>query len=443
MVNSQVSAYLQFAFVPTDMVFAHTTNIYTLDTLAAFCVFQSRPHEIWAHFFGSSLEDRLRYTPSDCFETFPFPARWESHPSLEAAGKTYYEHRAALMIRNDEGMTKTYNRFHDPYEDDSDIGKLRELHAAMDRAVLDAYGWADISTDCDFLLDYENEEATWGRRKKPYRYRWPDPVRDEVLARLLALNAECATEEARLGATIDTSRRPPTPLPAQSEYRRTPVSRTTRLRPQSPNLFDLPPMAETAAKTAMDAVSSTDRFPRLVKRSSRPVPSEIYPVLWSFASERHRIYLRRLAGEVYPWVKDPVLTEYKFTNAFRAADRVSQYLIDLVYSDPDASEDTLFLRTLLFKIFNKIDTWKRIVGNLGMPVAPEFDYEACGNLLDNYHRDRISIYSGAYIMPYGGRSGAPKHRMHLLLVRRMLDDNLPGRLGESRVRSWRANCRVR
>ena len=98
-------------------------------------------------------------------------------------------------------MTKTYNRFHDPYEDDPEIEKLRELHAAMDRAVLDAYGRTDIPTDCDFLLDYEIDEATWGRKKKPYRYRWPDPVRDEVLARLLALNAERAAEEARAGAS--------------------------------------------------------------------------------------------------------------------------------------------------------------------------------------------------------------------------------------------------
>ena len=105
------------------------------------------------------------------------------------------------MVRNDEGMTKTYNRFHDPYENDPDISQLRELHAAMDRAILDAYGWTDIPTDCDFLLDYEIDKATWGRKKKPYRYRWPDAVRDEVLARLLALNAERAAEEARAGAS--------------------------------------------------------------------------------------------------------------------------------------------------------------------------------------------------------------------------------------------------
>ena len=431
LVNSQVSNNLQFAFLTSNIVYAHTLYAFPFDTYAAFCALQSRPHEIWARFFGSSMKDDLRYTPSDCFETFPFPAGWESHPSLEAAGRAYYERRTALMVRNDEGMTKTYNRFHDPYENDPDISQLRELHATIDRAVVDAYGWADIPTDCDFLLDYENDEATWGGKKKPYRYRWPDTVRDEVLARLLALNAERAAEEARLVAITNTSRRAWTPRSSQPQYRRASSSRTARSGSQSSNHSDLPRMAETAAKIAMDAVSSTDRVPRLVKRSSLPIPSEIYPVLWSFAFERHRIYLRRLAGAIYPWAKDPVLTEYKFTNAFRAADRVSQYLIELVYSDPDASEDTLFLRTLLFKIFNKIDTWNRIVGNLGIPVAPEFDYEACGNLLDKYRRDRISIYSGAYIMPSGGRSGAPKHRMHLNLIRRMLDDNLPGRLGET------------
>ena len=197
--NSQVSATMQFAFLPSGMVYAHTLNIFPYQTNAAFCALQSRPHELWARFFGSSLEDRLRYTPSDCFETFPFPERWETHPGLEAAGKAYHDFRAALMVRNDEGMTRTYNRFHDPDETDPDIAELRALHAAMDRAVLDAYGWRDIPTVCKFLLDYEIDEEEWGRRKKPWRYRWPDAIRDEVLARLLALNAERAETEARSG----------------------------------------------------------------------------------------------------------------------------------------------------------------------------------------------------------------------------------------------------
>ena len=103
------------------------------------------------------------------------------------------------MVENGEGMTKTYNRFHDIYETDQRIVALRELHAAMDRAVLETYGWTDIPTDCEFLLDYEVDEAAWGRKKKPYRYRWPDTVRDEMLARLLALNADRAAAEIRHG----------------------------------------------------------------------------------------------------------------------------------------------------------------------------------------------------------------------------------------------------
>ena len=207
LINSQVSSYLQFTFWPVNEIFAHTTNVFPLETYSAFCALQSHPHEIWTRFFGSSLEDRLRYTPSDCFETFPFPEHWEAHPDLEAAGKAYYDFRAALMVKNDEGLTKTYNRFHDPNEDASDIAKLRDLHADMDRAVLDAYGWQDIATHCDFLLDYDIDEEEWGNRKKPYRYRWPDETRDEVLARLLELNAVCAAEEARAGTKAPAKRR--------------------------------------------------------------------------------------------------------------------------------------------------------------------------------------------------------------------------------------------
>ena len=193
---SRVGQRAAFTFLRNQMVYADSLIIVPFDTYAAFCALQSRPHEIWARFFGSSLEDRLRYTPSDCFETFPFPDGWETHSALEAAGEAYYEFRAALMIENKEGMTKTYNRFHDPDERDPRFARLRDLHAAMDRAVLDAYGWDDIPAACQFLLDYEIDEATWGRKKKPWRYRWPDEVRDEVLGRLLELNAVRAAEES-------------------------------------------------------------------------------------------------------------------------------------------------------------------------------------------------------------------------------------------------------
>ena len=197
LVISRVGQHVALAFLPTGYVYADSMIVFPLETYSAFCALQCRVHELWARFFGSTLEDRLRYTPSDVFETFPFPEDWTTHPALEAAGKEYYQFRADLMVQNDEGLTKTYNRFHDPNENAPEIDRLRKLHAAMDRAALDAYGWSDIPTDCNFLLAYEIDEEEWGRKKKPYRYRWPNDVHDEVLARLLELNGERAAKERR------------------------------------------------------------------------------------------------------------------------------------------------------------------------------------------------------------------------------------------------------
>ena len=194
-----VSNKVSFTILPARFVFSHKLAVFPFQSFSAFCALQSNVHEVWGRFFSSTMKDDINYSPSDCFETFPFPEGWEAHPTLEAAGRVYFEYRAALMVDNDEGMTKTYSRFHDIYETDQRIVELRELHAAMDRVILNAYGWTDIPTDCDFILDYEIDDATWGRKKKPYRYRWPDTVRDEVLARLLALNAERAPAKARAG----------------------------------------------------------------------------------------------------------------------------------------------------------------------------------------------------------------------------------------------------
>jgi hypothetical protein len=214
LVISRVGQQGAFTFLQSGAVYADSTVVFPLSTNAAFCVLQSRPHEIWARFFASSMKDDMRYTPSDCFETFPFSEGFETDPRLEKAGQAYCGFRAALMVRNNEGLTKTYNRFHDSDERSPDILKLRDLHAAMDRAVLDAYGWTDLNPTCEFLLDYEedgeDEKETGGRRrKKPWRYRWPDDFRDEVLARLLELNRKRAEQERLSGAAAEAKVKKP------------------------------------------------------------------------------------------------------------------------------------------------------------------------------------------------------------------------------------------
>jgi hypothetical protein len=194
---------LSLAFLRSGAVFSHALIVFPFQSYAAFAALQSGAHELWARFFGSSLEDRLRYTPTDCFETFPFPPDWEARADLEAAGEAYYEYRAALMVANNEGLTKTYNRFHTPDDHDPQIARLRTLHAAMDRAVLDAYGWGDVPVACEFIEanPADDDEAAPGggggrARARKWRYRWPEAVREEVLGRLLALNAARAADEA-------------------------------------------------------------------------------------------------------------------------------------------------------------------------------------------------------------------------------------------------------
>jgi len=112
------------------------------------------------------------------------------------------------MIANNEGLTKTYNRFHDPNERSPEIKRLRELHDAIDLEVLYAYGWTDLVPTCEFLLDYEEDEDDEGassRRRKPWRYRWSDDIRDEVLARLLELNKQRAEQERLAGLAAEAA----------------------------------------------------------------------------------------------------------------------------------------------------------------------------------------------------------------------------------------------
>ena len=171
--------------------------------------------------------------------------------------------------------------------------------------------------------------------------------------------------------------------------------------------------------------------PTIIAKHIQPKPSEIYPVLWRFAASRQEIYQKRIAGEAPPWTTDAIFEAFKFTNAYRAADRVSQYLIKLVCAQ-SLEPATLFLRTILFKIFNNIATWEAITSALGSPEADTFDFTECDRVLSDIKARGKSLYSGAYIMPSGKVTGQPKHEMHLSLIKTMLQDRLPERLQATR-----------
>lgn len=160
-------------------------------------------------------------------------------------------------------------------------------------------------------------------------------------------------------------------------------------------------------------------------------PTVAYNTYWKFASERQQIFCRRARAEPPPWTDDPILLAHKFTNVYRASDRVSQYLIrNVIYRDdlPDDMANVVF-RVLLFKIFNRIETWELLDKNVGPISYDDFSFRAYDEVLSKALDQKKAIYSAAYIMPSGGQLGhSKKHRNHLTLIERFMRDNLPAKL---------------
>jgi hypothetical protein len=195
-INCGACPQFGFALLKSGSVYANTIAVLAYAEFPSFAIVQCRIHELWARFFSSSMKDDLRYAPSDCFRTFPFPVNFETDVTLEAAGEAYHAFRAELMIARNEGLTKTYNRFHARGENGADIGRLRSLHHEMDVAVLRAYGWNDLAARA--APEFIEQEADEGKTPKT-RFDWPAEFKDEVLARLLALNATRVAQERAAG----------------------------------------------------------------------------------------------------------------------------------------------------------------------------------------------------------------------------------------------------
>jgi thymidylate kinase len=159
-------------------------------------------------------------------------------------------------------------------------------------------------------------------------------------------------------------------------------------------------------------------------------PTVVFDTYWKFAAERQAIFFKRLTGTPPPWTRDPVLLEYKFTNAYRASDRVSQYLIKHVIYNGDQSPEEIFFRILLFKFFNKIETWEMLANEAGTISFADYSFERYDAILNRAIAKGVRIYSAAYIMPSGGPSSIStrKHRMHLKLLEQMMHDEMPAQM---------------
>ncbi len=157
-------------------------------------------------------------------------------------------------------------------------------------------------------------------------------------------------------------------------------------------------------------------------------PSPVFDTYWRFAAKRQDAFMRRVTGAPQPWTDDPILAEHRFTNAYRAADRVSQYLIRHVLYEGEQQEQEVFFRALLFKFFNRIETWEELVEKLGMPTWGSFEFERTARVMDSMLARGETIYSAAYIMPSPDFGSPRKHRNHLRLLEHMMRDGAPQRV---------------
>lgn len=274
--GSQASAHFAFAFLPKGMVYSSNLTVIAQESFAAFTCIQSRSHEVWSRCFMTTLEDRLVYTPTTCYEHYPFPQNWTKDLGLETVGKSYYEFRANLLIEKRQGLTEIYNRFHNPDEADRDIIELRRLHAVMDEVTLLAYGWEDLAIQAaqpnfsifqPVMQDSETESESQSPGKRKWNLFWPDEFRDEVLARLLELNEKRHKEELLLvkGKSIEAK---PAKEPSKKPDRATPLldgldqvelNRDERLILLIVDSFKL------ITRTAMDEAFIAMKYPKLRK----------------------------------------------------------------------------------------------------------------------------------------------------------------------------------
>lgn len=163
------------------------------------------------------------------------------------------------------------------------------------------------------------------------------------------------------------------------------------------------------------------------------VATPVFDTYWRFAHARQQVFMKRVAGASPPWTNDAVLAGHRFTNVYRASDRVSQYLIRKVIYEGSQEPEEIFFRVLLFKFFNRIDTWERLSSELGHISWRDFDYRRYAAVLDQVLGRGERIYSAAYIMPSPSFGEPRKHRNHLRLLQSMMKDDAAQKIVDAKT----------
>jgi hypothetical protein len=184
--------------------------------------------------------------------------------------------------------------------------------------------------------------------------------------------------------------------------------------------------------------NATSRRRRQTRRIKLPggrvlTATPVFDTYWRFACKRQDAFVRRVHGIPPPWSDDQVISAHRFTNAYRASDRVSQYLIRHVQYEGVQSIEEIFFRTLVFKLFNRIETWTHLVDTIGEVRANGFSRSRAEAALDRLLGGGETVYSAAYIMPSPAFGAARKHANHLRLVDHMMRDAAPQKVASAKT----------
>jgi len=200
-----------------------------------------------------------------------------------------------------------------------------------------------------------------------------------------------------------------------------------------PTAADSPPLPEGQLPLAYPAgtgvgLAQGDHAPRITICGRRLDPTPVFDTYWRFAAARQGLYEARLRGQPAPWASDPILRRHRFTNCYRAADRVSQFLISQVIYEGSQDPGEVVFRTLLFKVFNRIATWQRIEARIGEVSWREYDYARYERVLTAAFTSGERLYSAAYVVPPPAFGEARKHANHLRLLELMMSTDVAGKV---------------
>jgi len=366
-VASRVTKYQNFSAMPTDIVFLNNCYVFTTNRWDLYVIVQSTIHDIWARKYTMSLGQTMQYSPSDCFNTFPFPANlWnETSKVLDDMGMLYHEYRQITMTSLWLGLTKIYNAFHNSeitserktkdLETKTDkentkkyskevwnlwnhlqkvegtctweeavtgIEELRRLHVEMDNAVLEAYGWHEDSEKWGKAINLKHNfyEVDYLPENDRMRFTIHPNARKEVLKRLLLLNHDRYEEEIKQGLhkkedVVKFYEQKGQPVPGGVVFSDVKGSSKPTYKKVAP--LEITPPAPHLFESHKEYAPKQEEP---LKIASEPKPEQLttgMKIEWKHSTKEFKFIIRNSAGQEFRYHVLPGAQRGKFTKSYK------------------------------------------------------------------------------------------------------------------------------